>query len=102
MDEDALYGAAPSNESPAEEKGSADSVDEQNADSSEVVVPNSILAGPGGAPPKEGDTILVKVVKTYGDECSIAKADEGETAPAKSGQPVDYESEIDAMGEENG
>lgn len=51
-----------------------ESVDEENAEQAEVVVANSVLTGPDGKPPKEGDEIVVKVVKNYGDESSIIYA----------------------------
>lgn len=78
---DSGYSNSPPVEPPeAEEK---ESVDEENAEATEVVVPNKVLMGPDGKEPKEGDEIVVKVVKNYGDESSIIYAPakpEGETS----------------------
>lgn len=77
--------AGTNNVSPPEE--ASESVDEENAEATEVVVPNKVLMGPDGKEPKEGDEIVVKVVKNYGDESSIIYAPakpEGETSETPS------------------
>ena len=82
---DSGYSEAPV--SPPEESSPAESVDEENAEATEVVVPNKVLMGADGKPPKEGDEIVVKVVKNYGDESSIQYAPatpEGETTETPS------------------
>jgi hypothetical protein len=43
-----------------------------------AVVSNSVLMGPDGESPQEGDEITVRVVRVYGEESEI------EYAPAKS------------------
>ena len=61
---------------PAEDKGPTPekpSVDEENADEQTALVSNKILS-PEGEPLKEGDEIVVKVVKNYGDESEIMYA----------------------------
>lgn len=62
-------------EKPAEEKPS---VDEQNAGEQTAVVSNKILS-PKGQSLKEGDEVVLVVVKNYGDESEV------KYAPAKGG-----------------
>lgn len=98
MGMDESYGNAPVTP-PEETPEPAESVDEENAESAEVVVSNKVLTGPDGEPPKEGDEIVVKVVKNYGTESSIIYA------PAKGGgetteEPASTEDEIAALDKE--
>lgn len=55
------------------------SVDQENAEAGEetAVVSNKLLS-PAGSPLKEGDEIVVRVVKNYGDESEIALVSKGE------------------------
>lgn len=79
------------------------SVDDENAMSNTAVVSNKILS-PNGEPLKEGEEIVVRIVKNYGDESEIEYApkegggteepsDEGETTPGNE------EAEIAALDE---
>lgn len=73
---DESYGSKPAAVNPPEEKPS---VDEENASADTALVSNKILS-PEGEPLKEGDEIVVRVVKNYGDESEI------EYAPKKGGE----------------
>ncbi len=60
-----------------------------------------ILQGKHPDPVKEGDEVVVKVVKVYGDEAEIAYS---ETKPGEIGEGEggdDYGKEIDQMSEAN-
>jgi hypothetical protein len=79
-----LYGEdAPAPDAPESEDkpqdGKPDSVDEQEAMDPTSLVDLKVLTGKHGAP-KEGDEIVVKVVKIHGDQAEI------EYAPEKEGE----------------
>lgn len=99
MDEDSLYGA--SSEKPAENEAD-ESVDQEEAEGMTAVVPNKLLS-PHGEPLKEGDEIVVRVVKNYGEETEIEYAphkpgdEEGEGDETTTPKADDYESELSAM-----
>lgn len=67
---------AAAGEPPEEETESKEpeSVDEESVEDQTVLVSNKVLMGPDGTAPKEGDEIVVKVVKNYGDESEIVYA----------------------------
>lgn len=75
---DSTYSGAPDAAPDTAAAGEKQSVDEQNAMSSTALVPNKILS-PEGEPLKEGDEIVVRVVKNHGEESEI------EYAPKKGG-----------------
>lgn len=96
-----MYGGSPSAPSSEEvssgdEEGS-ESVDAENAEESTALISNKILS-PDGEPLKEGDEVVLQVVKNYGDESEVKYAPkkggegEGETTPTDS-----TESEIAAL-----
>lgn len=97
---DAEYGGAPVTKPDTAAAGEQQTVDEQNAASNTALVPNKILS-PEGEPLKEGDEIVVRVVKNHGEESEI------EYAPKKGGdesgptegetQPGNEEAEITAL-----
>lgn len=73
---DASYAQAPGadNESSDTETPSPrESVDRENEEGNTTLVPNKILS-PDGEPINEGDEIVVRVVKNYGDESEIEYA----------------------------
>lgn len=66
------------------------SVDDENAMSDTALVPNKILS-PDGEPLKEGEEIVVRIVKNHGDECEIEYAPKGgEESPETSGVAEDF------------
>lgn len=79
--DDSLYG-----DSPDKEESKPESIDEEEAMNPSSLVDLKVLTGKHG-PPKEGDEIVVKVVKIHGDQAEIAYAPEkpdeesGETKP---------------------
>lgn len=95
-----LYGgdeSAPT-ETPQSEKDS-ESIDELEQSSETTTVPTSLLAGPDGQSPKEGDEVVVKVVKCAGDQCVIAYAPK-ETepqSPNKYSDDMDGGKELESM-----
>lgn len=112
QDDEELYGdvkppnaatSAPEPPPDPEEKGEpaeAQTTDEETAESmNSAVVSNKVLAGPGGEPLKEGDEIVVKIIKNFGDESEIAYST---TKPGEIGAgdgSMSSDSEIDAMDE---
>ena len=74
-------------ETPPEDKPKAESVDEQEAMDPTSLVDLKVLTGKHGAP-KEGDEIVVKVVKIHGDQAEIEYAPEkaSETKEDDSGE----------------
>jgi hypothetical protein len=81
---------------PAEE-GDTETTDEETAESqNSAVVANKVLMGPDGKAPKEGDEIVLKVVKVYGDESEVAYSTTKPTAIGAS-SPMSSDSEIDAL-----
>ena len=92
----AYSGEAPVN-SPAEKS----SVDEQNATSETALVPNKILC-PGGEPLKDGEEILVRVVKNHGEESEIECVSQKESTEESSMEgetPGNEEAELAALDE---
>jgi len=67
---------SPEEKSESEDAESVETVDEESMQDKSVLVSNKVLMGPDGSPPKEGDEIVVKVVKNYGDESEIVCAPE--------------------------
>ena len=78
-------------ETPPAEKESVDK-EEREAGEETALVSNKILS-PEGEPLKEGDEIVVKVVKNYGDESEIMyapKKEGDETEPETSDVASDF------------
>lgn len=68
------------------------SVDDENAMSDTALVPNKILS-PEGEPLKEGDEIVVRIVRNHGDESEIEYAPKKgaeEESPETSGAAEDF------------
>ena len=88
---DSGYGASEPKESPEPKQ----SVDKENEEAGEetALVSNKILS-PEGQELKEGDEIMVKVVKNYGDECEISYAPKKDTSETES---PSVENEIAAL-----
>lgn len=75
------------------------SVDKEEQTSDTALVSNKILS-PEGEPLKEGDEIVVRVVKNYGDESEIEYAPKSESSD-DSEEPMSQEaSELSALSEE--
>lgn len=79
---DSSYASATAAEEP-ESPSPPESVDEENAGQDTAIVSNKILS-PDGEALNEGDEIVVRIVKNYGDESEIEYApkegsDESET-----------------------
>ena len=91
---DESYGGGPAapekSGMPVEKPETADkpSVDEQNAEEQTAIISNKILS-PEGGPLKEGDEVVVRVVKNYGDESEV------KYAPKKAGGESDSPGETD-------
>lgn len=97
-DESELYDEVkPPAESAGKSPTESESVDEEMAEGSTAVVPNKVLTGPDGEPPKEGDEIVLKVIKNYGDESEVAYAP---SKPAEPSQMSEANDELDAMDKE--
>ena len=79
---DESYGGGPAapekSGMPVEKPETADkpSVDEQNAGEQTAVVSNKILS-PKGEALKEGDEVVLTIVKNYGDESEVKYAPKG-------------------------
>lgn len=86
---------------PPEKSESAESVDEENAGASTAIISNKILS-PDGEPLKEGDEIVVRVVKNYGDESEIEYAPKKGAEETMTEEPESVEagelSALDAEG----
>lgn len=94
---DSLYASGePQTKEPAaasEEKG------EELEESNTAIVPMKLLQGKSSEPIKEGEEIVVKAVKVYGDEVEIAYS---ETKPsAIGGGEKSADQEIDEMSSAN-
>ena len=97
MSEDSLYGSGSSAAEPETPKQSVDQEEQEDAEQT-AVISNKILS-PEGEPLKEGDEVVLQVVKNYGDESEVKYAPhkaESETQPEESGG-ADYESDLAAM-----
>lgn len=108
MPDDEMEGMYPSSEASAEtpapegeeaEGGeeTPESIDQEEAEGDTAMIDNKVLA-PEGEPLKEGDEIVLVVVKNYGNESEIRYA------PKKSGKEVqpsgsmaEANSELDSM-----
>jgi hypothetical protein len=105
-DDESLYASGePTSEAPAPEEGAEgaeetapESIDAEEAEGSTAIVDKKVLS-PGGEPLKEGDEVVLTVVKCYGEECEVRYA------PKKSGGEVqppgmmmaESNAELDAM-----
>jgi hypothetical protein len=81
---------------PGEEPREPETTDEEAAESmNSAVVSNKVLAGPDGKMPQEGEEVLVKIVKSYGDEVEICRVSDKPTGPDEG--PMSSDSELEAM-----
>ncbi len=86
---DDSYGGGPV--APPDKGNPPESVDQKNEkDTEQTAVVSNKLLSPDGAPLKEGDEIVVKVVKSYGDECEIAYATKEESPETESTPEEDF------------
>lgn len=90
-DMDSLYGegapAGGSQETTTDQE-EAETAEEANT----AVVPLKVLQSKEGEPVKEGDEIVVRVVKTYGDECEIMYAPKEKTPESEQSDNAELES----------
>ncbi len=78
--EDSLYSEDAPQKAP---EGKPDSVDEQESMNPTALVDLKVLTGKHGSP-KEGDEIVVKVVKVHGDQAEVEYAPEKDDESAES------------------
>lgn len=83
----------PETKEPGEEKPSVDHENEEAGEST-ALISNKILS-PEGEPIKEGDEIVLQVVKNYGDESEVKYAphktgEEGEEEPETGSAAKDF------------
>lgn len=108
MGDDELYGSSKpmggemdGEKAEGAEGEASESVDREEAEGAEnsAVVSNKILS-PDGEPLKEGDEVVLQVVKNYGDESEVKYAPKKPETPAgEEAGPADYESDLTAMSE---
>jgi len=103
---DNLYSSeeSPNAEAPEmEQEGEApenETVDQEEAESGTAVIDNKVLS-PQGVALKEGDKVILTVVKNYGDESEVKYVPEkakGTTKPPPGGMD-EAEAELDQMNE---
>lgn len=70
--------------------GKTESVDEQESMEPSSLVDLKVLTGKHG-PPKEGDEIVVKVVKIHGDQAEISYAPEKPEGESEPGEDKEME-----------
>lgn len=91
-------GTKPAEDAPnpgQEESREAESVDEETAESqNSAVVSSKLLAGPDGKVPAEGEEVLVKIVKSYGDEVEICRVSDKQPG---SDEGPSSDSEIESL-----
>lgn len=94
---DSSYGETPATPTETESR----SVDEENQEDSEqtAVLPNKVLS-PDGSPLKEGDEVVVKIVKDYGDESEIRCVSRKETKETTEPEMSQEAKELTALDEE--
>lgn len=105
---DSLYGgtespapaAGPGEESEPAAEEASESVDQETAEGGTAVIDNKVLS-PEGQPLKEGDEIVLVVVKNYGEESEVkyAPKEKGAEQPPGGGME-EANAELDAMGKE--
>ena len=91
---DPSYGSEPAEKPEAETE--TESVDEENAEEAEILISKKEL--PSGV--KAGDTCMFKVMKDFGEECSLKymkKPAEEATEPTKDNMEAETASEISAL-----
>lgn len=93
-DMDSLYGGSPEAEAGPKPEGSVDQ--EEAAETDTALVPVKVLTGKGGAPLKEGDEVVLKVVKLYGDEAEVEYSTTKPGAIGAGSQTADEE--LDSLG----
>ena len=76
-----------------------ETVDDESAEESagKAVVPLKVLQGKHPEAPKEGDEIVVKVVRVFGDEAEIAYSETPPEEIGGEGEEQTPEQEIDGM-----
>ena len=103
-DDESLYASgespegAEAPEEAAEGEETPQSIDEEEAEGSTAIVDKKVLS-PDGKPLKEGDEVVLTVVKCYGEECEVRYAPKksgGEVQPP-GGMMDESNSELDAM-----
>lgn len=78
-------------------KSKPESVDQEEAmDDHTALVPMKVLQGSNPEPIKEGDEIVLKAVKVYGDEVEVAYS---KTKPGEIGGEKSPDQEIDELNE---
>jgi len=89
--------AAAPEAAPEEETASVDA-EEEEASGKTAVIDNKVLS-PDGEPLKEGDRIILQVVKTFGDESEVryAKAEAGEEVQPPGGMMDEANAELDTL-----
>lgn len=109
MDDDEMDGMYPSSEAPDEttapegegmegEEESPESIDEEEAEGDTAVIDNKVLA-PEGESLKEGDEIVLVVVKNYGGESEVRYAPKKKSGKEVQppGMMAEANSELDSM-----
>lgn len=102
-DMDEAYGGDTAAAESAPAKAADETVDQENAEEMTALVSNKILS-PEGEPLKEGDEIVVKIVKNYGDESEIMYAPKKEqtgTEEPMTEEPSTEAKELSALSEES-
>jgi hypothetical protein len=97
---DSLYASGEPDEA-AKPKGDTETVDQEEQETNTAVAPVKVLQGKGGEPLKEGDEVVVKILKVYGDQAEFAYSS---TKPGEigGGGEGDYGAEIDSMDKAGG
>ncbi len=89
MDDEGMY-------SPPDRGEGAKTVDEQEQEPQTALLPKSIL---GGKTFKEGEEVVLKIVKDHGDEIEVSYAPEKSRGPdtGRSQPPIPADDELAAM-----
>ena len=89
---DSLYASG----EPSKPQGDQETVDQEEAESTTAMVPNKVLQGKHGEPLKEGDEVVLRVVKNFGDESEVEYS---ETKPGEigGGEGGGADVDLDAM-----
>jgi hypothetical protein len=106
-DDESLYASegapaeatAPEEAAEGAEETAPESIDEEEAEGSTAIVDKKVLS-PDGKPLKEGDEVVLTVVKCYGEECEVRYAPKksgGEVQPPGGMMMDESNAELDAM-----
>lgn len=90
---DSLYASGEPTETKG--RGEGESIDQEEAEATTAILPMKVAQGKHPDPVKEGDEIVLKVVKVYGDEVEVEYS---ETPASKIGKSEGY-GESDANAE---